>query len=439
MSAPAPGDVATTAALAPREEAALYARVTWRFVPFLFACYVAAYLDRVNVGFAKLTMAVDLDFSDTVYGFGAGIFFIGYFLCEVPSNLLLHRIGARRALARIMVTWGLLSSAMMFVTSPTSFYVLRFLLGIAEAGFFPGVVLYLTWWFPAARRGRVTALFVTAVAVSGVLGNPVSGWLLQHFDGLHGLHGWQWLFLLEGLPAVLLGLAALAWLDDRIEDAAWLSAAERRLLTANIARDNVHKTQMNAVAALRDPRVWLLAAIYFCLVSGLYGINFWLPTIVRGLGIDEVLIIGFVSAVPWAAAAVCRSAVGHSADRRGERRLHVALPALVGAAGLAASVPLAGHPVAAILALSIGTCGLLSAIPLAWSLATAFLTGAAAASGIALINSIGNLSGFAMPFLIGALREATGSTDPGVYTLAFMLTLGAILVLTRVPAALARD
>lgn len=424
--------------MAPIDEDALYARVTWRFVPFLFVCYVAAYLDRVNVGFAKLTMAVDLQFSDTVYGLGAGIFFLGYFLFEVPSNLLLHRIGARRALARIMISWGLLSSAMMFVDSPTSFYVLRFLLGVAEAGFFPGVVLYLTWWYPAARRGRVTALFVTAVAVSGVIGNPLSGWIMQAFDGQNGWQGWQWLFLLEGLPAVGLGFATLWWLDDRIADARWLNDEEKRVLAANIAADNLHKTELSALAGLRDRRVWLLAAVYFCLVSGLYGVNFWLPTIVKGLGIDDVMTIGLVSALPWAAAALTMTAVGHSADRRRERRYHVAVPALVGACGLAASVPLAGHPAAAVLALSLGTCGLLSAIPLTWSLATAFLGGAAAASGIALINSFGNLSGFAMPYLIGYLRDTTGSTDHGLYVLAGFLSLGAWLVLSKVPADIAR-
>lgn len=418
------------------DEDALYARVTWRFVPFLFVCYVAAYLDRVNVGFAKLTMAVDLGFSDTVYGLGAGIFFLGYFLFEVPSNLLLYRIGARRALARIMISWGLLSAAMMFVDSPTSFYVLRFLLGVAEAGFFPGVVLYLTWWYPAARRGRVTALFVTAVAVSGVIGNPLSGWIMQTLDGRQGWHGWQWLFLLEGLPAVALGVAALWWLDDNSADARWLSDDEKRVLAANLATDEAHKTQLTALAGLRDRRVWLLAAIYFCLVSGLYGVNFWLPTIIEGLGIEDIITIGLVGALPWAAAALVMPMVGLSADRRRERRYHVAIPAVIGAVGLAASVPLAGEPAAAVFALSLGTCGLLSAIPLTWSLATAFLGGAAAASGIALINSFGNLSGFAMPYLIGYLRETTGSTDSGLYTLAGFLTLGAWLVLTKVPATL---
>ncbi len=418
------------------DEDALYARVTWRLIPFLFLCYVAAYLDRVNVGFAKLTMASDLGFSDTIYGFGAGVFFIGYFLFEVPSNLLMHRIGARRTLARIMMLWGLISAATMWVSSPLQFYCMRFLLGMAEAGFFPGVVLYLTYWYPAARRGRVQALFVTAVAIAGVVGNPLSAWIMRGTQGLHGLEGWQWLFLLEGLPSVALGFFALVWLDDKVENARWLSPNERAQIAGNIARDNAHKTTRHALAGLRDPRVWLLAAIYFFLVSGLYGINFWLPTIIKGLGISDLLHIGFVSAVPWLAAVVCMPLVGNSADRHGERRYHIAVPALLGAAGLALSVPLAAHPVAAVVALAVGICGLLSAIPQTWSLATAFLDGAAAASGIALINSFGNLSGFVAPYAVGFIRGQTGSTDYGVYALAACLVIGAGLVLWRVPATL---
>jgi MFS family permease len=266
---------------------------------------VAAYLDRVNVSFAKLTMAVDLNFSDTVYGFGAGVFFFGYFLFEVPSNLLMHRIGARLTLARIMILWGLISAAMMFVTTPTQFYVMRFFLGAAEAGFFPGVVLYLTYWYPAARRGRALALFVTAVAIAGVVGNPVSGWIMGSTHGSHGLAGWQWLFLLEGLPSVALGLFALYWLDNGVQDARWLSPEERALIAANIVADGAHKTATSALAGLRDRRVWLLSAIYFFLVSGLYGINFWLPTIIKGLGVTDLRQLGLVSAIPWLAAVCC--------------------------------------------------------------------------------------------------------------------------------------
>lgn len=428
--------MSATAVSAPLDEDRVYARVTRRLIPFLFLCYVAAYLDRVNVSFAKLTMAVDLNFSDTVYGFGAGVFFFGYFLFEVPSNLWMHRIGARLTLSRIMILWGLISAAMMFVTTPTQFYVMRFLLGAAEAGFFPGVVLYLTYWYPASRRGRVQALFVTAVAISGVVGNPVSGWIMSTTHGTHGLAGWQWLFLLEGLPSVALGLFALYWLDDGVDDARWLSPAERALIAANIEAESAHKTATSALAGLRDRRVWLLSAIYFFLVSGLYGINFWLPTIIKGLGITDLGQIGLVSAVPWLAAVCCMTLVGRSADRRAERRYHIVVPATLGALGLAASVPLAGHPVAAVAALALGTCGLLSALPLCWSLATAFLGGAAAASGIALINSFGNLSGFVAPYAVGFIREHTGATDYGVYALAVSLLIGAALVMWRVPAAL---
>lgn len=426
----------STPALPALNEDALYAKVTWRLIPFLYLCYVAAYLDRVNVGFAKLTMASDLRFSDTVYGLGAGVFFLGYFLFEVPSNLLMHRIGARLTMARIMILWGLISASTMFVSSPGMFYAMRFLLGMAEAGFFPGVVLYLTYWYPAQRRGRAQTLLVTGVAVAGVLGNPVSGWIMESTHGAHGLQGWQWLFLLEGLPSVLLGLLAFRYLDNSVAEARWLTPDERAVLTANIAKEAAEKSTTDAMHALRDGRVWLLALIYFCLASGLYGVNFWLPTIVKGMGITDLEQIGLVSAVPWLAAAFAMVAVARSADLRRERRYHVAVPALLGAVGLAASVPLAGHPAAAIAALALGTCGLLSSIPLCWSLATAFLGGAGAASGIALINSFGNLSGFAAPYLMGFIRERTGSTDLAMYTLAAVLVFGAVLVLTRVPAAL---
>ncbi len=426
----------STPALPALNEDALYAKVTRRLIPFLYLCYVAAYLDRVNVGFAKLTMASDLRFSDTIYGLGAGVFFLGYFLFEVPSNLLMHRIGARLTMARIMILWGLISASTMFVSSPEMFYAMRFLLGMAEAGFFPGVVLYLTYWYPAQRRGRAQTLLVTGVAVAGVLGNPISGWIMNSTHGAHGLQGWQWLFLLEGLPSVVLGLLAFRFLDNSVAEARWLTPDERAVLTANIANEAAEKSTTDAMHALRDGRVWLLALIYFCLASGLYGVNFWLPTIVKGMGITDLGQIGLVSAVPWLAAAFAMVAVARSADLRRERRYHVAVPALLGAVGLAASVPLAGHPAAAIAALALGTCGLLSSIPLCWSLATAFLGGAGAASGIALINSFGNLSGFAAPYLMGFIRERTGSTDLAMYTLAAVLVLGAALVLTRVPAAL---
>ena len=412
----------------PLNDDQLYARVTWRLVPFLFACYVCAYLDRVNVGFAKLTMLDALGFSETVYGLGAGVFFIGYFLFEIPSNLALHRFGARRTIARIMVAWGLLSAATLWVTTPTQFYVLRFLLGAAEAGFFPGIILYLTYWYPAARRARVTALFATAVPLASVIGAPLSGWLLEHFDGVRGLAGWQWLFLLEALPSVLLGLCALALFDDRIGDARWLRDAERARLTAALEAEQRSDAPAHALDGLRRPAVWRMAAVYFAFVMGLYGLNFWLPTLVRDLGFRGALDIGLVTALPFAAAAVAMVLVARHSDQRGERRWHTVIPALLGALGLAASVPLAQHAGLALLALTVGACGVLCALVMSWSLTTALVQGAAAASGIALVNSFGNLSGFVGPYAIGYLKDTTGGTAPGVLMLAASMVVGAALV-----------
>ncbi len=422
-------------ASAPPDADRVYARVTRRIIPFLFACYVCAYLDRVNVGFAKLRMLDQLGLSEAVYGFGAGVFFIGYFLFEVPSNLLMLKLGARRTIARIMIAWGAISCAMMFVTTPLEFYLLRFALGAAEAGFFPGVIFYLTLWYPAARRGRVTALFATAVAVSVVIGGPVSGLIMHHLDGVRGWHGWQWLFLLEGLPSIAMGMAALAWLDDGIDEAHWLSPAERALIARDLEAERRRIGHSRIIDGLRAGRVWQLAAIYFALVMGLYGLNFWLPTIIQDLGFDDLFVIGLITAVPFGAAAVAMVLVGRSADRRGERRWHVAAPALLGAAGLVASVMLAAQPVLAIAALTVAACGIFAAIPQAWSLATALVTGGAAAAGIALINSIGNLSGFVGPYAIGWLRHTTGSTGLGLGLLAGSLVIGAVLVLAM-PARL---
>lgn len=407
----------------------LYARITWRLIPFLFLCYLCAYLDRVNIGFAKLQMSDALGFSDTVYGLGAGIFFIGYFLFEVPSNLLLHRIGARRCISRIMVLWGLISASMAWVDDATTFYVLRFLLGVAEAGFFPGVILYLTYWYPAARRGQVTALFVTAVAISSVIGAPLSGWIMQELHAVHGLAGWQWLFLLEGLPSVGVGVCAYFYLEDRVEDARWLTDEERATASAALAHERGAVSRHRAWEGLSAPRVWLLCLVYFSFVLGLYGLNFWLPTMISELGFQGYFRIGLVSAIPFGVASVAMVLVARRADRQRERRWHIAIPALLGAAGLVTSVALADQPVLAIVALTVGTCGIFTAIPQTWSLATTFLAGSAAAAGIAFINSVGNLSGFVAPYAMGALKEATGGTGLGIVLIAGFQVLGAALVL----------
>jgi D-galactonate transporter len=402
-----------------------YRRVTWRLIPFLFACYVAAYLDRVNVGFAKLQMLADLQMSETAYGIGAGIFFIGYFLFEVPSNLILHRTGARAWIARIMVTWGLLSAATMWVTSATAFYALRFLLGIAEAGFFPGIVLYLTQWYPAPRRARIMALFMTAIAISGVIGGPVSGWILSEMAGKNGWAGWQWLYLLEGIPAVLLGVATYFYLDDSIEGARWLPDDEKAVLRAQLRADPAGEEHVSVMATLRDSRVVLLAALYFCSILGLYGLAFWLPQLIRTLGVAEPWRVGMLSAIPYGVATVAMVLAGQSSDRRGERRWHLVGSALIGALGLVGAAWFRTEPVAGMIAFSVAAAGILSLPPLFWTIPTTLLRGVSAAAGIAAINSVGNLSGFVSPYMIGAITDATGEATIGLYVLAASLVASA--------------
>jgi D-galactonate transporter len=416
-------------------EEATYRKVTWRLMPLLLVCYIVAYLDRVNVGFAKLQMMNALGFSDVVYGLGAGIFFVGYFLFEVPSNVILHKVGARLWIGRIMISWGILSAGMLFVTNDTAFYVMRFLLGIAEAGFFPGIILYLTYWYPSHRRGRITALFMTGIALSGVIGGPLSGYIMKIFDGTHGMAGWQWMFLLEGLPAVLLGVIVIIMLDDRIAQAKWLTEEERALLAKNIAAEEEEKHDAPISTVLTSPRVWLMALIYFSYVMGLYGVSFWLPTIIKGMGIADPLEIGLMSAIPYGAAVVVMLLISKSADRLRERRWHVALPGIFGAIGLLLSVLWAHDTVLAMAALTLATAGIITTLPLFWSLPTAFLTGTGAAAGIAMINSVGNLAGFTSPYLVGWLKQLTGSTDAGMYMLAGSLIFAAILTIS-VPARL---
>jgi D-galactonate transporter len=410
-------------------EQAAYRKVTWRLIPFLFLCYVVAYLDRVNVGFAKLQMLTDLQFSETIYGLGAGIFFIGYFLFEVPSNIILHRTGARVWIARIMVTWGVISSLMMFVTTPMMFYILRFMLGVAEAGFFPGIILYLTYWFPMQRRARVVALFMTAIALSGVVGGPLSGWIMQAFAGVHGWHGWQWLFLLEGIPSIVMGICVFFYLDDAIASAKWLSDAEKRLLQDNIQRDEGSRTDHSLGQVFRNPKVWLMAAIYFCCIMGLYGISFWLPQLIKSAGVKDVLNVGLLTMVPYSLAAVAMVLASRSSDRSGERRWHISGAAFIGGLGLVLSGMFGSDITLAMAALSLATMGILTSLPLFWTLPTAMLRGSAAAAGIALINAIGNLAGFVSPFMVGSIKDATGSTTAGLYVLAASLVVGGILVL----------
>jgi D-galactonate transporter len=417
---------------APDPVAPPYGRVARRLVPLLFAGYVVAYLNRVNIGFAKLEMMGDLGFSDTMYGLGAGIFFVGYFLFEVPSNLLLHKVGARLWIARIMISWGVISGATMFVTSPTLFYVSRFCLGLAEAGFFPGIIYYLSCWFPSANRARIMAFFISAIALSGVAGGPLSGWIMHHFAGVHGLKGWQWLFLIESIPSVLVGLCVLACLPSSIDESRWLSDGEKEALKDAVQADSSGHARLTPGQVFASGSVWALALAYFFLIAGLYGIGFWMPQILRNAGISSVLNVGWLTAIPYGLAAVAMMLVGRSSDRSGERRWHFAVSLSAAAAGFLL-IGLAGSEAfAAVAGLVLATCGVLSAMPIFWTLPTGFLGGAAGATAVALINSVGNLAGFLGPYAVGALNDATGRQSPGLILVAALLALGAISCLALV-------
>jgi MFS transporter, ACS family, tartrate transporter len=411
-------------------ERSAIAKATRRLIPFLFGIYIVAYLDRVNVSFAQLQLEDDLGFSDTIFGLGAGIFSLGYVLFGVPSNLALARFGARRWLASIMIVWGVLSASTMFIDSATSFYVLRFLLGVAEAGFFPGIVLYLTWWFPEQERARALALFMTAISASYVLGGPLSGGLLE-LDGLAGLDGWQWLFLCEGLPAVALGFVTLSFLSERPRDADWLEPAERSALGERMETELRAKERAGSVKlrhALGSGQVWLLSLIYFILLAAGFGLTFFAPDLVEDRTDYGDFEIGVLSAIPFAIATAAMLAAARSADRRGRRRLHAVVLTLVGAAGVALTA-YAESPLSLTIALTLATVGILGAIPVFWALPTAFLTGTAAAGGIALIAALGNLGGFAGPAFTGAMEDSTGDFTTPFVVLAALLVAGSLLTL----------
>jgi MFS family permease len=422
------------------DEERIYARVTWRLLPFLGLCYLIAYLDRVNVGFAKLHMLADLSMSEAAYGFGAGIFFIGYFLFEVPSNLALHRLGARIWIARIMVTWSFVSAAMAF-TEPlaratglevhTVFYALRFLLGAAEAGFFPGVLLYLNYWYPAHRQSRAVALLLMAQPFSFVFGGPVSGAIMDGFTGVGALQDWQWLFLIEAAPALLLGFVVLVYLKDRIDDAHWLSSAEKQLLKDRLAADATDKRDYPLRALFAIPAMWVFTLILFCIVTGVYGINFWLPTIIGETGIKSVLAIGLVTAACYFSSAVISVLVTRHAERVDEKRWHATIAAVAGGISLALSAVWTDSTLLTAILLSLATTGGLVASALFWSFPGSLLTGAGVAAGLAAINSIGNLGGFVGPYLLGLLTTWLHSRTAGVAVLgAFMACAGLLIALS---------
>jgi D-galactonate transporter len=415
---------------APTElEARTIARVSSRLVPFLIVCYFVAYLDRVNVGFAALTMNKDLGISATAYGLGAGIFFFTYFLFEVPSNLFLERFGARKWIARIMLSWGLLSGATAFITGETSFYIVRMLLGAAEAGFFPGIIFYLTLWFPAAYRARIVGYFMAAIPLSSVIGAPVSGYLLG-LDGVAGMKGWQWLFILEAVPAVLLSVVVFFYLTDRPADAKWLAPEQRTWLAQRLEmehRQRVASRHFTVTQALMNSKVLALSLVYFGAVAANYGVSFFLPQIIKAFGLSNAA-TGWVTAIPYLIGVVAMVYWGRHSDRTRERKWHCGGALLVAAAGIAGCA-LFEDPTLKIISISIGGAGIFGCLPVFWTLPTAFLSGAAAAGGIAIINSIGNLSGFAGPYVMGWLKDATGDYTAGLLTIAATALIGAGIVL----------
>ncbi|WJR80051.1 MFS transporter [Bradyrhizobium sp. NP1] len=402
--------------------------ISWRLIPFLILAYFFSYLDRVNLGFAALTMNAELKFTPLIFAWGAGIFFIGYFIFEVPSNLALEKFGASRWIARIMVTWGIISALMATVSGEWSFYILRFLLGVAEAGFFPGIILYLTYWYPAEYRARFLAAFALAVPVSTVIGAPISGYLLN-LDGVMGLKGWQWLFIIEGIPSVLLGIVTWFYLTDKPERADWLSADQKAWLSARLKAELAAKqaaTHLTLGQALSSPKVIALSLIYFGFVGALYGMQFWLPQIVKAFGLTNVQ-TGFVTAIPYLFGTVAMILWARHSDATRERVAHVGAPLLLTAIALGASSYLT-DPTATMVALTIAGIGVFCTFAVFWTLPTAWLSGTAAAGAIALINSIGNLAGFGGPYLIGWVKEATGNTSTGLLGLAILPLIAGLLV-----------
>jgi sugar phosphate permease len=415
-------------------EKSVYRKVTWRLIPFLFLCYIFAYIDRVNVGFAKLQMQQDLGISDAVYGAGAGIFFIGYFFFEVPCNIALQKIGAKRWLGPIMIVWGIVSACTMLVRTEFQFYAVRFLLGMVESGFFPGVILYLTFWYTSTHRAKMIAAFMTAIPLSGVLGGPVSGWVLDSLSSVGGLRGWQWLFIVEAIPSILAGIAAFVFLQDAPAKAKWLNAEEKALVIQRLDEEHARKKAAGAgqhrlTDAFRSGKIWVLCFVYFGFVMGNYGIGFWLPQIIKDTLTKDPFNIGLLTTIPWGAAAIVMLLVGHHSDKTGERCWHIALAGIAGALAFAASALPGVSGVMGLAALTIATACLAAAYSTFWSLPTAFVTGAAASAGIAWINSVGNLAGYLSPFLVGVIRDATHSMTPALVLLSACSLGSAVLTI----------
>jgi len=420
----------------------LYSKVSWRILPFLMLCYVVAFLDRINIGYAQLQMKQTLTFSDATYGFGAGIFFIGYFLFEVPSNLLLERIGVRKTLLRIMFLWGVVAIAMAFVQTPTQFYLLRFLLGVLEAGFFPGIILYLTYWYPSARRGQIIAMFMTATAIASVIAGPLSGATMQYLNDFDGWYGWQWLFISQGLPSSILGLAAFFYLQDKPEDAKWLTADEKAALRYQLDHD--HKdvessSHANFWQMIKDPKVYGLAFTYFLLLGATYTMVFWIPSLIKSWGVADLFHVGLLATLPQIAGIIGTVLMGRHSDKTRERRWHYVTCVVVAAIGLITITASNGHLLASVIGLTLAGLGFVSATPLFFTATTEYLSKASAAGGIALISSLGNLGPAAAPSATGYITAATGSSLYSTYLIVGAYILSGLLLLTIVKAADTND
>jgi len=419
-------------------EQSVFRKITVRLIPLLFGCYLVSYIDRVNVGFAKLQMMDDLGMTATAFGFAAGIFFAGYVAFEIPSNLLLLRIGARKTLARIMLLWGIASTATAFVTSEFSFFMVRFLLGAFEAGFAPGVLLFLTFWYPKELRARMMSYILMGTAVAGIITGPVSGLIITHMNGVAGLAGWRWMFIIEAIPALILSVVVLIWLADGPASAKWLNPAELSVVQRAHARDAEAAPQVKEhsfIGALKQYRVWMLALIYFTISAAGYVLSFWLPTIVSGLGDFSLVQTGLLTAIPFGAAAIMMPVFARSSDRRQERGWHIAIIGAVGVSGILIAVNV-DNPAVALAFFTVGTVGILGTLPIFWALPSEWLTGSAAAGGIAFVNSIGATGGFVAPYLMGYLEDRTGSSTTGLYVVSISMAVGlvAVVVLTRLNA-----
>ncbi|GAB2873825.1 MFS transporter [Paraburkholderia jirisanensis] len=422
-----------------QDAAAIVRKVAWRLMPLIMICYLFAFFDRINISFAKFQLQSDLGFSDTAYGLGASLFVIGYVLFEVPSNMFLFRVGARRWIARIMISWGLATAAMVFVHTEWQFYGLRFVIGAMEAGFAPGVLYYLTLWFPQSFRGRITSLLFLASAFSGLIGAPLSGLVLSNMDGVAGIRGWHWLFLLGGLPCIVLGLLVLKVLKDRVEDAGWLNPQEKAYLAGQISNQTQQKHGNQSLAdAIRTPGFLTLGLVYFLIQIASYGLNFWAPQLIRSAGTHNPTIIGLLTAIPYVFGAICMVVVGRISDATGERRKYIAGLLLMATVGFLAAGIFDKQTVFLVIALAVMGAGVVASIPAFWALPPKLVTGAGAAGGMALINTLGQLGGIVSPVMVGRIRDVTGSTTPALYVIAAMSFVCALIVMFGLPEALRR-